>query len=139
MTFTASLIWVTLIVCDVGSVTKAFDVLIALGTHQPMSEEAICGRLDISTQERRDTYGAVKFFNHQWDNPAALKSASVLRVVVDRLKVAPDAQTRITDSIETAYAEGGGAAWAIQLPESDGAPVTHQFSERFECRYVTAK
>jgi len=63
---------------QIGSVTRAFDVLIALGTHQPMSEEAICGRLDISAQERRDTYGAVKFFNHQWDNPAALRSVGTL-------------------------------------------------------------
>jgi excinuclease ABC subunit A len=62
-----------------------------------------------------------------------LKSMTTLRVVVDRIKVAPDARTRITDSIETAYAEGGGAAWAIQLPDG-GAPVQHLFSERFECR-----
>jgi len=68
------------------------------------------------------------------DVPAsALKNASVLRVVVDRIKTAPDAQTRITDSIETAYAEGGGAAWALQLADA-GEPVWHVFSERFECR-----
>ena len=73
-------------------------------------------------------------------DPKALKSLTVLQVVVDRIKVAADARTRITDSIETAYAEGGGAAWAIQLPEpSTGsaqapAPITHLFSERFECR-----
>jgi excinuclease ABC subunit A len=66
-------------------------------------------------------------------DPAALKKLTMLRVVVDRIKVASDARTRITDSVETAYAEGGGAAWAIELPEG-GAPVTHQFSERFECR-----
>ena len=65
--------------------------------------------------------------------PSALKKASVLRVVVDRIKTGPDVQTRITDSIETAYAEGGGAAWAVQLPET-GEPVWHVFSERFECR-----
>jgi excinuclease ABC subunit A len=64
---------------------------------------------------------------------AALKKVSVLRVVVDRVKTGPDAQTRITDSIETAYAEGGGAAWALQLPDA-GEPVWHLFSERFECR-----
>ena len=68
------------------------------------------------------------------DVPAsALKNASVLRVVVDRIKTAPEAQTRITDSIETAYAEGGGAAWALQLVDV-GDPVWHLFSERFECR-----
>ena len=38
---------------------------------------------------------------------------------------------RLTDSIETAYAEGGGAAFAIAL---DPATVVHRFSERFECR-----
>jgi excinuclease ABC subunit A len=65
---------------------------------------------------------------------AALKAMTMLRVVVDRVKVSGDARTRITDSIETAYAEGGGAAWAVQLPESEGKSVTHQFSERFECR-----
>ncbi|HEX4914952.1 MAG TPA: hypothetical protein VFV51_13385, partial [Vicinamibacterales bacterium] len=75
---------------------------------------------------------------------AALKAMPVLRVVVDRVKVAAEARTRITDSVETSYAEGGGAAWAIQLPDastSDDAgtgqsaePITHQFSERFECR-----
>ena len=69
---------------------------------------------------------------------AALKAMTTLRVVVDRLKVSPEARTRITDSVETAYAEGGGAAWAIQLPDaSTGAgpgSITHLFSERFECR-----
>ncbi|HEX8029700.1 MAG TPA: excinuclease ABC subunit UvrA [Vicinamibacterales bacterium] len=63
----------------------------------------------------------------------ALKKLSILRVVVDRIKVAADARTRITDSVETAYAEGGGAAWAQQL-QDDGAPIQHLFSERFECR-----
>jgi len=57
----------------VGEVTKAFDILIALGTHQPMSESAICQRLDISESEHRAKYRAVRFFNHDWSNPAALK------------------------------------------------------------------
>jgi len=64
---------------------------------------------------------------------SALKHASVLRVVVDRITTAPDGQTRITDSIETAYAEGGGAAWALQLADAS-EPTWHVFSERFECR-----
>ena len=63
---------------QIGGVTKAFDVLIALGTHQPMSELAICQRLEISESERRDTYGRVKFFNHAWNNPAALKQVGTL-------------------------------------------------------------
>src|SRR6266436_5115500 len=63
---------------QIGGATKAFDVLIALGTHQPMTEDAICGRLEISAKERRETYGAVKFFNHSWDDPAALKNVGTL-------------------------------------------------------------
>src|SRR5882724_7726933 len=41
---------------QIGEVTRAFDVLIALGTHQPMDESAICGRLEISEGDRRETY-----------------------------------------------------------------------------------
>ncbi|MSO62270.1 MAG: excinuclease ABC subunit A [Acidobacteria bacterium] len=65
--------------------------------------------------------------------PSALKKASVLRVVVDRVKTSAESRTRITDSIETAYAEGGGSAWALQLADA-GEPCWHLFSERFECR-----
>jgi excinuclease ABC subunit A len=66
-------------------------------------------------------------------DPKVLKKITLLRVVVDRVKVDADARTRITDSVETAYSEGGGAAWALQLRD-DGAPIQHSFSERFECR-----
>ena len=46
-----------------------------------------------------------------------------------------EARARLTDSIETAYREGGGAAFAVELARSEAeAPVVHQFSERFECR-----
>ena len=60
---------------------------------------------------------------------------TVLRVVVDRLQLSDAAslelRQRLTDSIETAYLEGGGAAWALELLPT--APVEHRFSERFEC------
>src|SRR3954451_18573779 len=52
---------------QIGSVAKALDVLIALGTHQPMSEEAICQRLEISLENRKTTFNSVGFFNHAWD------------------------------------------------------------------------
>lgn len=62
----------------IGKVTKSFDILIALGTHQPMSEAAICKRLEISEAERREEFGSVHFFNHEWNNPAALKRIGTL-------------------------------------------------------------
>jgi lactate racemase len=58
---------------QIGAHASALDVMIALGTHQPMSEEAICHRLEISIDERRGKYGMVRLFNHEWDNPKALK------------------------------------------------------------------
>jgi nickel-dependent lactate racemase len=63
---------------QIGGAVKAMDILVALGTHQPMSEEAICERLEISPAERRSTYAMVNFFNHEWDNPAALKNIGTI-------------------------------------------------------------
>jgi len=63
---------------QIGGVTKAFDVLVALGTHQPMSDAAICQRLEITEVERRDGYGRVQFFNHEWNNPAALRKVGTI-------------------------------------------------------------
>jgi lactate racemase len=59
-------------------VTLALDVIVALGTHPPMTEEAICHRLEITLEERNSTYKRVKFFNHEWDHPAALKDLGVI-------------------------------------------------------------
>ncbi len=69
-----------------------------------------------------------------------LKDRTTLHVVVDRVRIQPDILTRVTDSIETAYGEGGGAAFALELAAAEpGAaappePKLHVFSERFECR-----
>jgi len=52
----------------------AFDVLIALGTHPPMSDEAINRRLGITPGDRSGLYRGTKFHNHEWRNPAQLAS-----------------------------------------------------------------
>ncbi len=56
-----------------GGITSALDVMIALGTHQPLSEESICQRLEITPAQRADTYRRVAFINHAWDDPDALR------------------------------------------------------------------
>jgi excinuclease ABC subunit A len=64
-----------------------------------------------------------------------LAGAGVLQVVVDRVQLGgEDERKRLTDSIETAYREGGGAAWVLQLGQGGQADRMHLFSERFECR-----
>jgi Uncharacterized conserved protein len=58
----------------IGGRCAVVDVMVALGTHPPMTEEAICGRLELSPEERAGEFSAPRFLNHEWDNPDALRS-----------------------------------------------------------------
>ncbi|MEI6071436.1 MAG: lactate racemase domain-containing protein [Verrucomicrobiae bacterium] len=49
------------------------DIIVALGTHPPMSEDAINRRLEISPEERAGKFGGVRVFNHTWDEPETLE------------------------------------------------------------------
>src|SRR5687768_9046450 len=62
--------------------------------------------------------------------PAELRDQSTLKVIIDRVKLEGDMRGRLTDSIELAYREAGGTAFAIE----DGSGKVHIFSERFECQ-----
>ncbi|MGC4081260.1 MAG: hypothetical protein QM736_03875 [Vicinamibacterales bacterium] len=67
--------------------------------------------------------------------PKAFARKPLLQVVVDRVQLGgDDERKRLTDSIETAYREGGGAAWVVELAHGDRRDQLHKFSERFECR-----
>jgi nickel-dependent lactate racemase len=63
---------------QIGAVTKQLDVIVALGTHQPLSEAQFCERLEITEADRRDRYGRVRFFNHEWNNPKALRQIGTI-------------------------------------------------------------
>jgi lactate racemase len=91
---------------QMGSVVAHLDILIALGTHQPMSEAAICERLEISTEERRGKYGAVRFFNHEWDNPPALRQVGELE---------PDEVSELTRRLVLDGGAGRGEQDAVRL------------------------
>jgi nickel-dependent lactate racemase len=51
----------------IGGEVAALDYLIALGTHPPMSEEAINRLVGVTAEERRGKYAGVNIFNHRWD------------------------------------------------------------------------
>jgi nickel-dependent lactate racemase len=63
---------------QLGDLARSFDILVALGTHAPMSEAAICQRLEISEADRASAYRRVRFFNHAWDDPRALRRVGLL-------------------------------------------------------------
>ncbi|RMH64496.1 MAG: DUF2088 domain-containing protein [Bacteroidetes bacterium] len=50
----------------------ALDYLVALGTHKPMSEDALNRLVGVTPEERRTTYAGVHVFNHRWDLPGTL-------------------------------------------------------------------
>jgi excinuclease ABC subunit A len=71
-----------------------------------------------------------------FEMPESLEAMSASRVLVDRLALEPGLQDRLTDSLETCFAEGGGVAEAVVLPPTPSESVrVLRFTERFECQY----
>ncbi len=73
--------------CDLllGRVAK-IDFLIALGTHMPMDDEKVLRLMEMTPEERADPYGGARIFNHEWDNPEALRVIGTLAAAeMDRL------------------------------------------------------
>ena len=52
-----------------GERVAALDYLVALGTHQPMSEDALNKLVGVTAAERAGKYRKVRIFNHRWDLP----------------------------------------------------------------------
>jgi nickel-dependent lactate racemase len=63
---------------QLGRRVARLDYLIALGTHQPMSEEAISKLVGTSSEERAKHYPNVQVFNHHWADPGTLKTIGVI-------------------------------------------------------------
>jgi nickel-dependent lactate racemase len=60
-----------------SAVVRGLDVLVALGTHPPLSEAQL-GRLLGIEGERRAKFSRVQVFNHDWNNDAALVTLGTL-------------------------------------------------------------
>lgn len=56
----------------------ALDFMVALGTHQPMSERALNRLVGVTAEERRTIYGGVGLLNHRWDLPGALVTVGTI-------------------------------------------------------------
>lgn len=63
----------------------ALDYLVALGTHQPLSEAALNRLVGVTAAQRQTSFAGVNIFNHRWDRPeelvhiGTLPAASVAR------------------------------------------------------------
>lgn len=57
---------------------KSMDILIALGTHSPMSDEEIGRRFGVTVAELGAKFPKAAFFNHMWKDPAHLVNVGAL-------------------------------------------------------------
>ena len=62
----------------IGGRVKALDYLVALGTHQPMDQKALNKLVGVKPAEWKKKYAGVRVFNHEWDNPEALKTLGTI-------------------------------------------------------------
>ncbi|MGQ9630062.1 MAG: lactate racemase domain-containing protein [bacterium] len=66
--------------------TRQLDFLIALGTHPPMSEDAVDRHLGMDREERERRFPEVGVFNHRWNDPGTLrKIGTISRREVSRI------------------------------------------------------
>ncbi len=57
---------------------RTLDVMIALGTHRPMTEKEINRHLGLTDEERRTRYKDVSIYNHHWDRQDELTSLGTI-------------------------------------------------------------
>lgn len=75
---------------QLASRVERLDYLIALGTHQPMSEAAIAHLVGVDSEERARNYPKVHIYNHRWADPTALRTVGI---------ITPQEASRLTDGL----------------------------------------
>jgi nickel-dependent lactate racemase len=56
----------------------ALDFLVALGTHSPMTQEAIHRRIGVSAEEMAGCYAGTRVYNHLWGHPGTFRVLGVI-------------------------------------------------------------
>ena len=69
---------------------KALDFLVALGTHPPLSEDALDKLLGIDSGQREKIIPGSRIFNHDWKNPDALKKIGAFSTAEIKNYLAPE-------------------------------------------------
>lgn len=65
-------------VTDILRDTARLDFMVALGTHPPLDERALCRLVGITPAERASAFANVGLFNHNWSDPDALVQIGTL-------------------------------------------------------------
>ena len=63
---------------EILSDASQVDLMVALGTHPPLSAESLNSLLGIDPAERHSRYGKIAVRNHAWDDPACLATLGVI-------------------------------------------------------------
>ena len=63
---------------QLGEAVQRLDYLIALGTHQPMSEAAIARLVGVSSEERAEKFPKSEVYNHRWDLADTVREVGVI-------------------------------------------------------------
>ena len=63
---------------QLGPKVEQLDYLIALGTHPPMTQDAIDHLVGMTAAERALRYSNVEIFNHEWHNPNMLHTIGII-------------------------------------------------------------
>lgn len=72
------------LVVDALRDARQVDVMVALGTHLPLSDEALNALAGITPGERATTFSNIRLLNHAWNNQDAL--ATIGTITQDRVK-----------------------------------------------------
>jgi nickel-dependent lactate racemase len=63
---------------QLGRRAARLDYLIALGTHPPLSPEAVNKLVGVTAADREQWYPNVRIYNHTWDHPESLQAIGVI-------------------------------------------------------------
>ncbi len=69
---------ISLLQDTIGKTSTCLDFMVALGTHQPLSEERILELYGITEESRRTTFAKTRILNHRWDRDDTFRTVGYL-------------------------------------------------------------
>jgi lactate racemase len=80
--------------------TRQLDFMVALGTHPPLTDEALDRLVGISPEERITKYKSVGLLSHNWDDPSVLASLGTMEADEIRAIAGPHWHPSLPEHVE---------------------------------------